>query len=137
MRRRKCENLYLSGAQSGVWFTSCLAEEFIWVGERICIFQYMIVAAVVVIIGEFIKVGGREEFVIDAFVALFNPIQCSGTIHSMIVELSCQIYQSGATYMCQKYYCQQTTLDDKQIIWEANSLPKSFAKKARKNVAYR
>ena len=77
----------VSGAQSGGWFTSCLAEEFIWVGERICIFQYMIVAAVVVIIGEFIKVGGREEFVFDAIVALFNPIQCSCTIHSMIVAI--------------------------------------------------
>ena len=36
--------------------------------------------------------------------------------------------------MCQKYYCQQTTLDDKQIIWEANSLPKSFAKKGEKKM---
>ena len=36
--------------------------------------------------------------------------------------------------VCQKYYCQQTTLDDKQIIWEANSLPKSFAKKGEKKM---
>ena len=137
MGRRKCENLYLSGAQSGVWCTSCLAEEFIWVGERICIFQYMIVAAVVVIIGEFIKVGGREEFVFDAIVALFNPIQCSCTIHSMIVAILpdlpvwCHLYVSARNIIVNRPHLMTSKLYGKQTLCQ-----KVLQKKARKNVAY-
>ena len=125
--------MYLSGEQSGVWCTSCLAEEFIWVGERICIFQYMIVAAVVVIIGEFIKVGGREEFVFDAIVALFSPIQCSCTIHSMIVAILpdlpvwCHLYVSARSIIVNRPHLMTSKLYGKQTLCQ-----KVLQKKARK-----
>ena len=131
--------MYLSAAQSGVWCTSCLTGKFIWVGERICIFQYMIVAAVdagvavVVIIGEFIKVGGREEFVFDATVALFNPIQCSGTIQSMIVAILpdlpvwCHLYMSARKIIVTRPHLMTSKLYGKQTLCQ-----KVLQKKARK-----
>ena len=40
----------------------------------------------------------------------------------------CQLCMSAATYICLpaavRYYCHQTTLADKQIIWEGHTLPK-------------
>ena len=45
----------------------------------------------------------------------------------------CQLCMSAATYICLpaavRYYCHQTTLADKQIIWEGHTLPKLIWKK--------